>query len=100
MTCTLSIEWSTLFCTQTSLLTEKYLLTNTRATSNYRFDQNEVNPVLASTNNSKLCYCKPFFWRGGGGAGGGGGGYVIAKHIFECFEKGKGKTAKSKYSST
>ena len=28
------------------------------------------------------------------------GGYVMAKHIFECFEKGKGKTAKNKYSST
>ena len=41
-----------------------------------------------------------FFLEGGGGAGVGGGGYVIAKHIFECFEKGKGKTAKSKYSST
>ena len=23
---------------------------------------------------------------------------LIAKHIFECFEKGMGKTAKSKYS--
>ena len=25
---------------------------------------------------------------------------LIAKHIFECFEKGKGKTAKGKYSRT
>ena len=25
---------------------------------------------------------------------------LIAKHMFECFEKGKGKTAKSKYSRT
>ena len=25
---------------------------------------------------------------------------LIAKRIFECFEKGKGKTAKSKYSRT
>ena len=65
------MEWSALFCTETSLLTEKYLLTSTRATSNYRFDQNEVNPILASTNNSKLCYRKPFFL-GGGGEGGGG----------------------------
>ena len=60
------MEWSALFCTETSLLTEKYLLTSTRATSNYRFDQNEVNPILASTNNSKLCYRKPFFFGGGG----------------------------------
>ena len=40
------------------------------------------------------------FLEGGGGAGVGGGGNIIAKHIFECFEKGKGKTAKNKYSST
>ena len=25
---------------------------------------------------------------------------LIAKHVFECFEKRKGKTAKSKYSRT
>ena len=25
---------------------------------------------------------------------------LIAKHVFECFEKGKGKTAKTKYSRT
>ena len=40
-----------------------------RATSNYRFDHNEVNPVLASSNSSKLCYCKPFFLEGEGGGG-------------------------------